>query len=126
MKLWKISFGNSSNGQIGMVCDIYADTKEEALEKFKELDLETVEIKDTVAAGHEAVDYINVYVNPDLVTLADVEEWDNGEEFAGSWRAVTMRQRELFFRGLTTTRLVDGLRSGGLSPSWKNVHRVIG
>ena len=71
MKSWIINIGDSTKGQIGLVCVIKAETAEEALQKFKEQVPETLELKKQ--GFGEDFEYINVYVNVEAVTLADVE-----------------------------------------------------
>ena len=74
MKSWIINIGDSTKGQIGMVCVVRADTAEEALQKFKEQVPETIELKKQGFGGD--FEYINVYTNVEVVTLADVQPID--------------------------------------------------
>ena len=74
MKSWIINIGDSTKGQIGMVCVVRADTAEEALQKFKEQVPETIELKKQ--GFGDDFEYINVYTNVEVVTLADVQPID--------------------------------------------------
>lgn len=80
-KSYLIDFGNSSVGPIGACARIRAENPEAALEIFRELCPETVEVDvweddgllDQTPPPRKVI-YFNVYLNPEAVTLSEVGE----------------------------------------------------
>lgn len=68
MKRYHFSLGNSKDGPIGYCAAVRAESKEEAVEILKQALL--VEIK--VFIEHPAVEHVEVYLNPAVVTTDDI------------------------------------------------------
>lgn len=71
--------GDSNDGPVGFCARVKAETKEKALQILKNT-LPT-EVKARPASSDEkengAIEYIEIYLNPDRITLNDI---DDGEE----------------------------------------------
>ena len=72
MPRFRIDCGNSSVGPVGFVAVVHAETKEKALEIFRKDITDTVEVETT----DDNIDYFNVYLNGDGISIEDVEEDD--------------------------------------------------
>lgn len=68
--------GNSSDGPLGLCARVLADSPEEALALLKAALPEEVEV-DT---DESRVEYINVYINDDYITVKDVGDEEDGED----------------------------------------------
>lgn len=68
MKRYHFSLGNSKEGPIGYCAAVQAESEKQALEILKQALL--VEIK--VFIDHPAVEHVEVYLNPAVVTTDDI------------------------------------------------------
>jgi hypothetical protein len=73
MPNYRISAGNSTTGPIGFVARLTAGNAETALERLKEALPDWHPVSDDRGAGTSHPIHLNVYFNPDAITLADVE-----------------------------------------------------
>lgn len=77
MNSYHFDLGNSNTGPIGFCARITAETPEEALRILRDA-LPDELSADTSGGAH--VEYINVYFNPDAVTVADIDDSFSIEE----------------------------------------------
>lgn len=76
------SLGNSTQGALGAVIWVYATNAEDALEIAQDALYETSEHDFAVEflRDEEGADYVNVYFNPEALSLADIELWEYVDE----------------------------------------------
>ena len=76
------SFGNSTDGPIGMCVRVWAKTKAEAVAKLRACLPEELPVKSHIDST--SVEYANVYLNPEAITEADIDsvEDEDGKEVA--------------------------------------------
>lgn len=70
--------GDSTNGPLGLCARVTAETAEEALQLLQEclpdeMELDLLPHKDR---GCGEIEYVNVYINPDAITVGDIDEED--------------------------------------------------
>ena len=76
------SCGDSTQGSVGFCACVKATSKRKALEILRESIPETISVDRGLSfaggagAGAGAVEYFNVYLNLQAVTVNDVDEWD--------------------------------------------------
>jgi len=75
MKRFHFDLGNSNTGPVGLSAVVYADTPEAAVAILRENLLD--QVKADTEDG-DAVAYAHVYVNPDNITIADIDEAEDG------------------------------------------------
>lgn len=77
-KNYLFSLGNSTDGPVGFCVRVIAPSKKVALQKLKEAlpqDLELESFVDPDEGPDTArVEYFNVYINPDAITVKDIED----------------------------------------------------
>lgn len=66
--IYSFDLGNSNTGPIGFCADVKADSREEAVERLRELLPEELDAGDD--CGRE--EYIRVYLNGNAVTVEDI------------------------------------------------------
>lgn len=71
MPEYHFSCGNSTDGPIGFCAVVKADTKEQALEKLRAALPQTIE---EVTDEEHGVEYCSIYINPNAVTVQDIDE----------------------------------------------------
>ena len=76
LKSYLFSLGDSTNGPVGFCTRVIADSPEEALAKVKELLPECVEQH----GFGRSVEYLNVYINTNAITLAAIVEGETEDE----------------------------------------------
>ena len=78
MNRYHFGVGNSTHGPVGYCAAIYAESPEDALEVLRGmLEGDGVLghlIDDPDARENGGIDYLNVYFNPEKVTLEDIDE----------------------------------------------------
>ena len=67
MAIYFLSIGNSSEGPIGLVARIHAESPEDAIDRFND-DCQEIEER-----HFEGFDYISTYTNSKHITVADLE-----------------------------------------------------
>jgi hypothetical protein len=81
VKTYHFSCGNSTRGPIGLCAQVVAQTRREALRKLRSTLEKSLgsysEI--SVRAGRRSFEYINVYISPENIRLAHVDEIDAPE-----------------------------------------------
>ena len=77
MNTYHFSCGNSSEGPVGLCARVAANTKIEALMKLRRaLESSTGALGQlTVPVTEPDIEYINVYISPEHIGLADVERF---------------------------------------------------
>jgi len=104
MGSYLLDLGNSNNGPIGMVLRVKAMTKPEAVEiARKALKLVTGDCGEIVlrvpTETKDEVEYISVYLNPNVITENDVSDDDSEETFSFpgplDWTALAQQKRWL-------------------------------
>ena len=78
MNSYHFSLGNTAEGAVGFCATVTAESKEEALARLLEALPAEVEYKTRDLNG--AGEYINFYVNPDAITVSDIDEDDEDDE----------------------------------------------
>lgn len=75
---YHFDLGNSTDGPIGMCARVTASSPEEALRLLQAaLPLELSVSKNGQDTG---VEYIEVYLNPDAISVADIDDFENEED----------------------------------------------
>jgi hypothetical protein len=76
MRTYRFSFGNSTDGPIGMTANVLANSKGEALAKLRGALQDATgscgEI--SVAKSGPGIEYINVYISPEHVGLSHIDQ----------------------------------------------------
>lgn len=85
MKTYHFSCGDSTQGTVGLCARVSSETAEDALLKLRRT-LEAVigscgEIP--IQIGESDIEYINVYISPDNIKVADIDE-ETGIELSGA------------------------------------------
>jgi hypothetical protein len=77
MKRYHFSVGDSTDGPIGLCAAVYATSKERAVQVLRERLNQVLGGCGEFPVGDSAeqVEYINVYVAPERIGLADLDEW---------------------------------------------------
>lgn len=75
---YAINGGNSTSGAVGFVFNVDADSREEALEKAKELLGGDYGVHVTV--GSKGFAWLHLYVNADAIGIDDVEEFEDEDD----------------------------------------------
>jgi hypothetical protein len=68
--------GDSGKGPVGMCARVKADSKEEALVNLRAALLQLDETIPLDVCGHD-VQYINVYLNPEALTINDIYDTED-------------------------------------------------
>jgi len=72
-KRYHFSLGNSSKGPIGFCGDVDAFSEKDALRKFRKAIPEEVSVRIDRETSRD-VGYIQIYLNPDNMTIKDIDE----------------------------------------------------
>lgn len=77
---YHFNIGNSTSGHLGMCARVTADTRKQAVAILRDFlqACTDVDVKRNTDRN-DAVEYCNVYINPDAVSLADIND-DETEE----------------------------------------------
>jgi hypothetical protein len=75
MRKYHLSCGNSTRGGIGLCGSVRARNRKEALLVLQRVLASSIGEYSEIAipAPGEAIDYVNVYISPGNITLADIE-----------------------------------------------------
>ena len=73
MKSYLFSLGNSTDGPVGFCARVKGTSPEDALAKLRAALPEVVEVLDG-NSDDDAIEYLNVYINPDAVTVEGIED----------------------------------------------------
>ncbi len=72
MNRYHFSLGDSSKGPVGFCAAVYAESKEKALAKLKEILPQDCVVP--MDPEDDEIDYVQVYINPDAITIEDIDE----------------------------------------------------
>ena len=73
LKSYHFDLGNSTDGPVGMCASVKARSKAEAVGLLKQLLPEEIQLGRQIESAGQ-IEYINVYVNPDKITMADIDD----------------------------------------------------
>lgn len=81
MKIYHFDLGNSTKGPVGFCADVRAESKEDAVKKFRKyIDAfeDGYEVDDGMMG--RSVEYCNVYFNSDAITENDIDDEREADE----------------------------------------------
>lgn len=75
MKTYHFSRGNSTNGPSGLCAEVVAHTRKEAVSKLRNALANSLGPLGMlrIPLEHASVEYANVYVNPDSISVSQIE-----------------------------------------------------
>jgi hypothetical protein len=82
LKTYHFDVGDSSEGPVGFCARVYATSKKEALAILKDVVSSNNDVELThnlISSQQQSVEYLNVYLNADAITLADIDEVDDAD-----------------------------------------------
>ena len=78
MPSYHISYGNSEEGALSLCAQVKARTREKALQKIQKFLFHHREWKGLT--NNSDIEYISIHIDPDQITLANVNEWEPEKE----------------------------------------------
>lgn len=82
LRSYHFDIGNSNSGPLGFCARVTAHSKAEALKLLQDKLEHTLEIhpcQKLCGPNGSEIEYMNVYLNPDAITVDDCRSWDSVE-----------------------------------------------